>query len=108
MAERNTSTRYSRDITKLLVSRGMNLSEIARLLGVTKSYICRVKAGTRSFTLDHLAQLERAVGEPLPLLLIRSIPPKSVTPELRPLYEATLELLDRARPKPRRKAAVAA
>ena len=108
MAKHKASARYSRDITNLLVSRGMTLTQIAGLLGVTKSYISRVKAGTRSFTLDHLAQLEREVSEPLPLLLIRSIPAASVTRELRPLYEATLRLLDPDRPKRRRKAAVAA
>ena len=97
----------SSGVVELLCERGMTLTEIAKLIGVTKSYISRVKAGTRSFTLDHLVRLERAVGEPLPWLLVKSIPIASVSAELRPLYKATLKLLDPA-PGRRRKKAVAA
>jgi transcriptional regulator with XRE-family HTH domain len=99
MAKHVLSLTISSDVVKLLVDRGMTLTQIARKLGVSKSYISRVNSGTRSFTLDHLMTLERAVGEPLPWLLIESIPIESVSPELRPLYEATRKLL---KPKERR------
>src|SRR5262245_47952345 len=86
-------TNVSSGVVSLLCDRGMTLTEIARRIGVTKSYVSRVKAGTRSFTLEHLIKLERAVGEPLPWLLVKSIPLSSVPAELRPLYKETLRLI---------------
>ena len=88
------SSRISRDVVNLLVDRGMTLTEIAKMLEVTKSYISRVKSGTRNFTLDHLAKLEQAVGESLPWLLIKAVPRDSVSPKLRPLYDSTLRLME--------------
>lgn len=87
------SNRISRDVVQLMVDRGMTLTEIGGLIGVSKSFISRVKSGQRSLTLDHLAKFERALGEPIPWLLMKAIPPESVTPELRPLYKATMKLL---------------
>lgn len=101
-------TNVSSGIVNLLVDRGMNLTEIAELIGVTKSFISRVKSGQRSLTLDHLARFERALGEPIPWLLMRAIPPESVSPELRPLYKATMKLLKpNERPATRRKKSAA-
>jgi transcriptional regulator with XRE-family HTH domain len=94
MTKPTVSTRISRDVVNLLVSRGMTLTQIARVLGVTKSYISRVKAGTRNFTLDHLARLEDELGESLPVLLIRAVPRETVSPSLWPLYESALKLVE--------------
>ena len=107
MADRSVSARLSRDVVTLLIERGYTLTRIAGLLDVTKSFISRVKAGTRSFTLEHLAVLERELGEPIPWLLIDSIPAESVSPELRPLYEMTRKLLKPAQRRARRKIAAA-
>jgi transcriptional regulator with XRE-family HTH domain len=103
MNEPAVSSRISRDEVNLLVSRGMTLTQIARTLGVTKSYISRVKAGTRNFTLDHLAKLEAEPGESLPVLLIKSVPRETVSPSLWPLYESTLKLLEQTNPRPANK-----
>ena len=94
MTKPAVSTRISRDVVNLLVSRGMTLTHIAQTLGVTKSYISRVKAGTRNFTLDHLARLEMELGESLPVLLIKAVPRETVSPSLWLLYESALELLE--------------
>ena len=102
MNEPNVSNRFSRDVIDLLIERGMNVTRIASLLAVSKSYISRVKAGKRSLTLDHLAVLERKLGSPVALLLMESIPRDTVAPKARPLYDATLRLLRRmAEPVPR-------
>jgi transcriptional regulator with XRE-family HTH domain len=93
MAKHSVSSRISRDVVNLLVDRGMTLTEIAGILGVTKSYISRVKAGTRKFTLDHLSLLEDALDVSLPVLLVEAIPRDLVKPELRRLHEMTLQLL---------------
>jgi len=93
MTKHPVSSRISRDVVNLLCDRGMNLTQIAQMLGVSKSYISRVKAGTRNFTLEHLSRLEAAVGESLPLLLIHAIPRDTMSPQLRRLHDITQRLL---------------
>jgi len=93
MGDYRVSNRFSRDVVELLVSRGMNLTGIAALLDVSKSYISRVRSGTRSLTLDHLATLEEELGRPVALLLMEAIPRESVSAKARPLYDATWRLL---------------
>ena len=73
----------------------MSLTHIAKLLGVTKSYVSRVKAGKRSLTLDHLAVLEMELGRSVPLMLMETIPRETVAPKARRLYDATIKLLRR-------------
>lgn len=96
MPEKQVSSRISRDIVNLFVDRGMTITQLAKHLGVTKSYVSRVKSGARSFTIDHLEKLEHAVGAPLPLLLIQAIPRKAVARYLLPLYDATRRMLTHA------------
>ncbi len=89
MKEHTVSARMSRDIVNLLVERGMSQSSIAELLGVTKSFISRVRAGTRNFTLNHLGLLEEALGQSLPLLLIEAISTESFSTSLRHVFESS-------------------
>ncbi len=98
MKEHTVSNRISRDIVNLLITRGMTASEIAGTLDVTKSFISRVKAGTRNFTLNHLATLEDFVGESLPLLLIEAIPQELIAPQHRHVYESCIHLLETTGP----------
>lgn len=91
--QKTISQRLSSDIIAMLLNRGFNAARIGAMLGVTKSFISRVKSGQRSLTLEHLAALEAEIGEPMPYLLIKSTPLEEVKPELRPLYRATLKLL---------------
>lgn len=89
MTDRTVSSAISADVLDLLVKRGMTLTEIATAIGVTKSFLSRVRARSRSLTIEHLAALEAAVGEPLPLLLLRATPIESVPKDLRALYRST-------------------
>ena len=93
MPEAPASNRTSREVVDLLVARGIPALRIAGLLRVSRSYISRVKAGTRSLTLDHLATLEEELRIPVPLLLMEAIPRERVSRNLRPLYDATMKLL---------------
>jgi transcriptional regulator with XRE-family HTH domain len=97
----------SSGVVRLLVKRGITLTAIAEMAGVTKSFLSRVNAGTRSLTLNHLAKLEKAIGEPLPLLLLKSASLDSIPKELRPLYRRTLKLMGTLQGRPRRKKAAA-
>ena len=89
MSERIVSSAISADIIEFLVKRGMTLTSIAKAIGVTKSFLSRVKARSRSLTIDHLVAIEAVVGEPLPLLLLHATPIASVPKHLRPLYRST-------------------
>ena len=94
MPKHTVSSRISGDVVNLFSDRGMTLTQIGEMLDVSKSYISRVKAGTRNFTLEHLSKLENTLGESLPLLLINAIPPESMSPELRRLHDVTRHLLE--------------
>ena len=94
MDRRTIPTRVSADVVQYLMThRDMSLSDIADVLGVTKSFISRVKSRQRSLTVDHLMALERVVGRPLPLLLMEATPREDIPPDLLPLYEATKAVL---------------
>ena len=86
----------SSGVVDLLAKRGMTLTAIAKMLGLSTSYISRVRAGARSFTLDHLTRIEREIGESLPSLLLEATPLSSVPPHLRPLYRATRTILKKS------------
>jgi len=93
MPERVVSSGISGDVIELLISRGMTLTSIAEAIGVTKSFLSRVKARSRSLTIDHLVALEAVIGEPLPLLLLHATPMASVPERLRSLYRSTEAVL---------------
>ena len=48
MSERVVSSALSRDVIDLLMKRGMTLTAIAHAIGVTKSFISRVRTRSRS------------------------------------------------------------
>ena len=102
MAERTVASQLSRSVIGLLTKRGMTLTEIADGLGVTKSFLSRVKSGTRGLTIDHLVALERQLGEPLPLLIVQATPIESVPKDLRPLYRSTVRVLSAGAGKTKR------
>ena len=77
----------SRDIVRLLKDQhGWTLKKIGEAINCGESFISMVGRGKRSFTLDHLTMLEKKLGEPVAILLLKSIDPKKVDKQLRPLY----------------------
>ncbi|HSV15148.1 MAG TPA: helix-turn-helix transcriptional regulator [Tepidisphaeraceae bacterium] len=93
MADRVVSSSLSADVIELLTKRGMTLAAIAEAIGVTRSFLSRVKGRSRSLTIDHLVALEAVIGEPLPLLLLRATPIEAVPKDLRPLYRSTTRVV---------------
>jgi transcriptional regulator with XRE-family HTH domain len=75
-------------IVKHLHTQGMTLKQIGSLMGVTESFISRVRNGQCSLTLEHLAKLEDALGKSLPEILVHSTPLDSVPRKLRKMYKA--------------------
>lgn len=78
----------SSDIVKYLQQQGLTLRKVGDLLGLSESFISRVRKKQRSFTLDHLVRLEQATGRALPVILLEATQPSSVPDELRPIYDA--------------------
>ena len=104
MSRENTqiSSGLSSDIVKYLQQNSRTLKQIGKLAGLSESFISRVGKGERSFTIKHLLKLEKAVGQPLPLLLIEATKEDSLTGEMRELYRSlrkSLELSGRLRAK---------
>jgi transcriptional regulator with XRE-family HTH domain len=76
----------SSDIVKYLQEQGLTLRKVGELLGLSESFISRVRKKQRSFTLDHLVKLEQATGRALPVILLEATQLSSVPDELRPIY----------------------
>jgi len=90
---RHKSNGISKECVNVLTGLGMTLTEIAKMLGVTKSYVSRVNAGQRSFTLEHLAKLQRKTGRPIPLLAMQAMSREAIAAKFLPLYDMTLNTL---------------
>jgi hypothetical protein len=84
----NNDTEYvSKDIIRFLKDKyDWNLAKIAEVIGCSEFYVERVKGGSRSFTFDHLMMLEKELGEPVAILLLKSLDPEKIDEELRPSY----------------------
>ena len=81
----------SADVLRVVQEQGRTRSQIARLLGVSVSYLSRVASGERNFTLDHLHQLAEGLDITLPELITMATPPGSVPTHLRRSYRHFLE-----------------
>ncbi|MCA9242305.1 MAG: helix-turn-helix transcriptional regulator [Phycisphaerales bacterium] len=77
-------------------SRGMSLRQIGELVDLSESYVSRVANGQRRFTLEHLDRFEKALGQPLPLLLLEACwKPKAPSGE-QAMFDEALALLRRS------------
>ncbi len=68
--EARASARFSAELIRQIAHRGRAQTEIAAMLGVTKSFVSRVAAGQRALTIEHLVKLEQTLGKPVALLLM--------------------------------------
>ena len=95
MTNENTpiSRILSSEIVKYLRT-GRKLKEISELAGLSESFISHIGKGERAFKLEHLLKLEKALGEPLPLLLLKATDADSLTEEMRELYQPLHEFLE--------------
>lgn len=66
------ATSFSSDIVNCLRNKGKTLKEIGQLIGRGESFISLVANGKRNFTINHLLALEKAIGKPLPLLILEA------------------------------------
>lgn len=64
------SSRLSVDLIAHLRKEGRTLEAIGKMIGVSKAFVSRVARGERSFTLEHIERFERALKQPVPLLLL--------------------------------------
>lgn len=85
---RSVHPAVSSDIVRYLQDQGMTLRKIGGILRLSESFISRVRNGQRSFTLEHLTRLERAIKKPLPIILMEATQLNSVPKEVRHVYAA--------------------
>ena len=94
MTDRHIDSTLSADIINYLrTEKEMTLSEISRMLDLSVSFLSRVAGKQRSFTIEHLVTLEKQLGQPLPLLLLKATSRESVPKHLSHLYDDLVELL---------------
>ncbi|HRX86372.1 MAG TPA: helix-turn-helix transcriptional regulator [Phycisphaerae bacterium] len=72
---------------------GKTLREIGEMVGLSESFVSRVANGERSFTIEHLALFEAALGEPLPALVMQAMWTHDLRPEQQADFDTALELL---------------
>ncbi len=83
-------------VAHLRDTQGMSLRQIGELVDLSESYVSRVANGQRRFTLEHLDRFEKALGQPLPLLLLEACwKPKAPT-EQQAMFDEALALLRRS------------
>jgi transcriptional regulator with XRE-family HTH domain len=94
------STKLSAAIVEyILKERGLTQEAFAELLEVSASFVSRVRAGERAFTLEHLQAIEERLEMPLGALFLAMMPHEPADPKLaraRDLAVKALEAGDRA------------
>jgi transcriptional regulator with XRE-family HTH domain len=75
MAERKSdaAVRSAEVVEYILGERKLSQEELAEILEVSASFISRVRAGKRAFTLDHLQAIEERLGMPLGAVLLATM-----------------------------------
>lgn len=87
----------SADLVRYLrVQRALTLRQIGELVDLSESFISRVAAGERSFTIEHLNRFEQVLGAPLPVLLLEAVWQQQVTPDKRAMFDEGLRLIREA------------
>lgn len=72
---------------------GKSLRQIGEMVGLSESFVSRVAKGERSFTIEHLALFEEALGEPLPALIMQAMWSHDLPARQQREFDAALELL---------------
>jgi len=68
--------------------------EIAKLTGVTNSYVCMLEKNHKEPSLSWLSFFSFVVGTPLPVLFWMAITPEDVNEEIKTDYEVMKPLID--------------
>ncbi len=93
MKQQDPAVSLSSGLVHHLQRKGMTLKTVGEMIGVSESFISRVANGHRSFTLEHLAEFERKLGEPLPILLLEVTCRNSVPADKKEMFEEAMQLL---------------
>jgi transcriptional regulator with XRE-family HTH domain len=93
MAASISAPEFSAALVAYLRNQGRNLREIGEMIGLSESFVSRVSNGERSFTIDHLAHFEQALGEPLPALIMQAMWAQDLPPRQQAEFDAALQLL---------------
>ncbi|MGB7157674.1 MAG: hypothetical protein WBD40_06385 [Tepidisphaeraceae bacterium] len=107
MIDRLITTDMSASIVAKLLKGGWTTARIARTIDAPLSFVRGVQAKTHVMTMKDIKRLARGSGQTPELFAFNAINTASIKPEVRPLYEATRNLLEvssTVRAEPARKA----
>jgi transcriptional regulator with XRE-family HTH domain len=93
MAKDASNLTLSMALVEYFREQGRTLRDIGELVGLSESFISRVANGHRSFTIDHLEEFERRLGQPLAALLLDARWRSSIPAERREQFEEVLTML---------------
>jgi len=93
---RTLTSSLSGEVLRWLLARGHTQVEVARLLGVSESFISLVKSRERSFTIDHIQALADALNIPLGALLIQITERETKDPKTRAFMHSTAKIMRKA------------
>ncbi len=84
----------STSIVRFLIEQGHTQQDLAKILGVARSFISHVANGRRNLTVTHLEALAVGYGMTLPELYLKAVPLKSVPAKLREGYGLYLKAME--------------
>ena len=90
---RTLSSSLSSEVLQWLLDRGHSQVEVARMLGVSESFISLVKTRERAFTIDHMLALADAMNVPLGALLLQITERDSKNPQTKAFKESTEKII---------------
>ena len=98
MAERR---KVSSDVSAALVdyilkAGAISQDRLAEALEVSPAFISRIRAGERSFTVDHLASMEKLLEIPLGAILLAAVPLPKPSSKTRKLHQLAREAIAQA------------
>lgn len=95
MATKNSAPTISAKIIRQLQQDGMTLKQIGELIGRSESFISLVGKGKRSLTINRLLAIEKALGKPLPLMILEASK-ECLSGEMKHQYETLYKILKEA------------
>jgi len=94
--DRLITTDMSAAIVARLLKEGWTTARIARAIDAPLSFVRGVQARSNVLTMKDIERLSKGSGETPQLFAFNAISTGKIKPELRPLYEATRNLLERS------------
>jgi flavin-binding protein dodecin len=92
--EKLVNPKFSRDVIKLLRSRGWSDTKIARTIRSDVKFVRLVASAQASFSMRHLNAIARASESNLNLLIFEALEPRGLKSQMRESFVSLREMID--------------